>query len=149
MSDKSDTPDTIVPVHNAREEVALTEPAKAPLPDVTGPAHAFSPVDLPEPDQPLSNPLAWAFTVIASAGLFLALFNADSIRGWAYELKPGATNEKIVTVSEGWFDMTAMIGLDQPTAIMRKWWKSANEVRFPGQAQTETGPEAEAAEPVK
>lgn len=138
-------PDTTVPVDNAREEVARTEPARAPLPDTGGPAHSFSPVDLVEPDAPLPRPLAWTFTVIATAGLFLALFNAEAMRGWAYELKPTPTTQKVVGAAEAWFDVTAAAGLDRPVATMRGWWKDIVAARFDG--QNEAGPDAEAREP--
>lgn len=146
MSEQPDSADTTIPVDTAREEVARTEPAKAPLPDTAGPAHRFSPVDLPEPDAPLPRPLAWTVTVIGTAGLFLALTNAEAIRGWAYDLKPNATTQRVVDASETWFSIPAWVGLDQPVATMRGWWKSVQAARFPG--QKETGPEAEAPEPV-
>ena len=145
MSDKPDSADTTIPVETAREEVATTEPAKAPLPDTTGPSHRFSPVDLKEPAEPLPRPLAWTFTVIATAGLFLALFNAEAIRGWAYELKPSPTTERVVDASEAWFAVPATVGLDKPVAIMRGWWKDLQAARFPG--QNEAGPDAQAPEP--
>lgn len=151
MSDPDKSSDTTGEAETAREEVATTEPAKAPLPDVEGLAHTMSPVDLPEPDRPLPNPLAWTFTVIATAGIFLALLNAGSIRSWSYELKPSPVSESVVSASEGWFDVTAAAGLERPVDAMRGWWKGVQNARFPGQepvAETETGPEAEAAEPV-
>jgi hypothetical protein len=138
-------PDTTVPVETAREEVATTEPARAPLPDPTGPSHAFSPVDLPEPDQPLQRPLAWTFTVIATAGLFLALFNAEAIRGWSYELKPTPTSQQVVGAAETWFDVTAAAGLEKPVATMRGWWKDVQAARFGG--QDGEGSDAETPEP--
>ena len=145
MSEQPDSADTTVPVDNAREEVVRTEPAKAPLPDTAGPAHAFSPVDLPEPDAPLPRPLAWTATVIATAGLFLALFNAEAIRGWAYELKPTPTAQRLIGGAEAWFEVTAAAGLERPVATMRGWWKEVQAVRFEG--QEEAGPDAEAPEP--
>lgn len=143
--------DTTVEADIAREEVATTEPAKGALPDHEGLANTLSPVDLPEPDAPLPNPLAWTFTVIATAGIFLALFNAGSIRSWSYELKPGTLNERVVSASESWFNLTSSAGLEVPVDAMRGGWKGVQNARFPGQdpaPQTETGPEAEAAEPV-
>lgn len=137
-------PDTTIPADTAREEVARSEPAKAPLPDPAGLAHSLSPVDLPEPDQPLPKPLAWTFTVIGTACLFLALFNAGAVRSWSYELKPTPTNQRIISAAEGWYDTTASVGLEGPTEAMRGGWKALQSLRFPGQApaQTETGPDA-------
>lgn len=149
MSQESDR-DTTGPADTARAEVAQTEPAKAPLPDPAGLAHSLSPVDLPEPEMPLPNPLRWTVTVIAVAGLFLALFNAEAIRGWAYALKPTPTTEPVVVHAEQWYDLTASAGLQHPVETMRGWWKAAQAARFPGQdaAPTETGSEADAPEPV-
>ena len=152
MSEQDRSKDTTGEADNAREEVVQTEPARAPLPDVEGLAHTMSPVDLPEADSPLPNPLTWTITVIATAGIFLALFNSGSIRSWSYELKPGAVNERVVSASESWFDFTSGAGLEVPVDAMRGWWKGVQNVRFPGQdpvAETETGPEAEAPEPVQ
>jgi hypothetical protein len=143
MSEQPDSADTTIPVDTAREEVARTEPAKAPLPDTGGPAQAFSPVDLAEPDTPLPRPLAWTATVIATASLFLALFNAEAIRGWAYELKPTATSQQVVSAAETWFEVTASAGLDRPVATMRGWWKDVQGAKFDG--QNEQGPDAEEA----
>ncbi len=152
MSDEDKICDTTVEADNAREEVATTEPAKGALPDHEGLANTLSPVDLPEPDAPLPNPLAWTFTVIATAGIFLALFNAGSIRSWSYELKPGAVNERVVSAAEGWFEIISTAKLEAPVDAMRGWWKGVQNARFPGQdsaPETETGPEAAAPEPVQ
>jgi hypothetical protein len=144
------TADTTGTADNARQEVAQTEPAKAPLPDPAGLAHSLSPVDLPEPAAPLPRPLAWLVTVIATASLFLSLFNAGAIRGWAYELKPTPLNQRIVTAAERWYDLTAAIGLNRPGEALRSWWLAA---RGGGDAagegpQTQTGSDAPAPEPV-
>lgn len=143
--------DTTNDAATAREEVAQTEPAKAPLPDPAGLAHSLSPVDLPEPAEPLVNPLRWTVTVMATAGLFLALFNAEAIRGWAYAMEPTPVTEPVMVRAEQWYDATATVGLQHPASIMRGWWKAAQAARFPGQAdaETETGPETEVPEPAQ
>lgn len=135
--------DTTGAADTAREEVAHTEPAKAPLPDPGGLAHSLSPVDLPEPAEPLPRPLRWTVTVIATASLLLALFNAGAIRGWAYELRPTPLNQRVVAVAEGWYDLTAVIGLNRPVDAMRHWWGAVRE-----SAETQSGPDAGAPEPV-
>ncbi len=142
--------DTTGEAETAREEVVQTEPARAPLPDPAGLAHSLSPVDIPEPDRPLERPLTWTVTVIATAGLFLALFNAGAIRGWAYELKPTPLSQQVVTAAETWFDAAAAVGLDRPVETMRGWWQAAQAARFGGEgegSETEKGPDAEAPEP--
>lgn len=151
MNDPDHISDTTGAADNAREEVVQTEPARAPLPDPSGLGHTLSPVDLPEPDAPLPNPLTWTITVIAVAGIFLALFNAGSIRSWSYELKPTEWNQRVVAAAEGWFDIVDSAGLEAPVSAMRGWWKDVQAARFPGQeepaSETETGSEAEAPEP--
>lgn len=152
MAKRKKTSEPTAEPETAREEVVETQPAEAPLPDVEGLAHTMSPVDLPEPAEPLPNPLRWTVTVIAVAGIFLALFNAGAIRSWAYELKEGPVSERIVSTAEGWFDLTASAKLEVPVDTMRGWWKQVQNARFPGQEpapETETGPEAEAAEPAR
>ena len=144
--------DTTEPVDTARQEVVETQPARAPLPDPAGLANSLSPVDLPEPDRPLAHPLRWTIVVMAVAGLVLALFNAHSLRSWAYGLKPGPINEPIVTLSEGWYDFTAALGLAAPSELLRGDWEQVKAAGFSGQApdgQNETGPDAGASEPVK
>lgn len=138
--------DTTGEADNARQEVARTEPTKAPLPDPAGLAHSLSPVDLPEPREPQPRPLRWTFVVIAAAGLFLALFNAGAIRGWAYELKPTPLNLRIVAAAESWYGLTAAVGLNRPAETMRGWWKAAQAVGGEG-AETETSSDAPAPEP--
>jgi hypothetical protein len=142
--------DTTGDAGNARQEVVQTEPGKAPLPDPAGLAHSLSPVDLPEPATPLPGPLRWTVTVIATASIFLALFNAAAIRGWAYELKSTATNQRIVTAAEHWYDATATVALDQPVSKMRSWWQSVQAARFDSKSEDapqHTGSGTEAPEP--
>ena len=142
---KNKLADTTGDTGSAREEVSQTEPAKGPLPDPSGLAHSLSPVDLPEPSDQLPRPLGWTVAVIAAASLVLALFNAGAIRGWAYELKPTAYNQRIVTIAEGWYDLTASVGLNRPVEVMRGWWQSAKSARFSaggGAAGTQAGSDA-------
>lgn len=147
---ESKVADTTGEADSARQEVAQTEPAKAPLPDPSGLAHSLSPVDLPEPAEPLARPLGWTVSVIAAACLVLALFNAGAIRGWAYELKPTAFNQRIVGLAEGWYDLTASLGLHRPGETMRGWWQSAQAARFGReQTRTETGADAETPGPAR
>lgn len=107
---------------------------EAPLPGPAGLEDTLSPVDLPPPPAPLPNPLRWASEAIAAATLFLALFNAHAIRGWTYDLPPGAASERAIGAAEGWYDSTAALGLNRPVETMRGWWQSAKEMRFAGSA---------------
>ena len=110
-------------------------------PDPSGLAHSLSPVDLPEPAAPLSHPLRWTNLVIALAALILAVLNAHAIRGWSYQLPPGAISARIVVAAEGWHDQLDGIGLNRPSEAMRLWWRSVRARRFEGQAS----PDASAA----
>jgi hypothetical protein len=103
-------------------------------PDPSGLAHSLSPVDLPEPPEPLPRPLRWTSLVIALAALILAVLNAHAIRGWSYQLPPGAVSARIVVAAEGWHDRLDRIGLNRPSEAMRGWWRSARDRRFEGQA---------------
>ncbi|MEA3013556.1 MAG: hypothetical protein QOD42_2101 [Sphingomonadales bacterium] len=118
----------------ASEEIERTEPERAPLPDPTGLAHTLSPVDLPEPAEPLPHDgLRWTSTIIVLATLILLVFNAHTLRGWAYELHPTDANAKIVSASEGWYDATASIGLNRPVEALHKAWREVMNLRFAGQ----------------
>jgi|SRR6188768_826445 hypothetical protein len=105
-------------------------------PDPSGLAHSLSPIDLPEPSAPLADPLRWTSLVIALAALSLALLNADAIRGWSYQLPPGAASARIVTAAEGWHDRLDRFGLNRPSEVMRGWWQSARDRRFGGQGSS-------------
>lgn len=125
---KTDEPQT------ATEELDTVPVESAPLPDALGLTHTSSPVDLPEPAVPLPHDgLKWTSTVIAVAAAFLLVFNAGTLRGWAYELVPDDTAARIVTVSETWYDLTAKIGLNRPVAALHHWWRGNMNLRFPWQ----------------
>ena len=102
-------------------------------PDPSGLAHSLSPVDLPEPSAPLPDPLRWTSHVIVLAALILSVLNAHAIRGWSYQLPPGAVSAKIVVAAEGWHDRLDRIGLNRPSEAMRDWWRSLRDRRFEGQ----------------
>ena len=106
-------------------------------PDPSGLAHSLSPVDLPEPPAPLPHPLRWTSLVIALAALVLSLLNAHALRGWSYQLPPGAASARIVVAAEGWHDGLDRIGLNRPSETMRGWWRSVRERRFEGQASSD------------
>lgn len=96
-------------------------------PNPFGLAFSLSPVDLPEPLVPEPRPLRWLATVVATATLTLFLLNAHAIRGWAYQLPPGARSERTVVVAESWYDAVDRVGLNRPFAAMHGWWRPARE----------------------
>ena len=116
----------------AREEIDWTPPERQPLPAPSGLEHTLSPVDLPEPPEPLPHGLRWTSLVIAVATLVLALTNAHAIRGWAYQLPPNEWTAPVVTGAEAWYDTMDVVGLNAPVESMRSWWQSAKDVRFDG-----------------
>ena len=121
------------PPSGAVEEIARTEPERAPLPDPTGLAHTLSPVDLPDPPAPLPHGLRWTSQVIAIATLVLALLNAHAIRGWSYQLTPNAWSAEVVAAAETWYDALDRLGLNRPVEAMHDDWQSFKGMRFGAQ----------------
>jgi hypothetical protein len=117
----------------AAEEVVRTEPERAPLPDPTGLAHTLSPVDLPDPPEPLLHGLRWASITISVATIVLALLNAHAIRGWSYQLPPNAWSAQIVTAAESWYDALDRLGMNRPVEAMHDGWQSLKDRRFGGE----------------
>jgi hypothetical protein len=118
----------------AREEIDTVPVEVQPLPDSLGLTHTSSPVDLPEPAVPLPHDgLKWATTAMAVAALFLLVFNAHSLRGWAWELSPTDTTATVGAASESWYDLTASLGLNRPVEGLHAWWRGNMNLRFPGQ----------------
>lgn len=107
-------------------------------PNPFGLALSKSPVDLPEPLIPPPHALRWTSTVIAVAALVLAFLNAHAIRGWTYQLPPGAWSERAVTASEAWYDAVGAFGLNRPVESMHAGWGDLRSRRFPAPTAYET-----------
>lgn len=121
-------------IDSAREEIAAVPVEEQPLPDALGLTHTSSPVDLPEPAVPLPHDgLKWTSIVIAVAAAFLLVFNAHTLRAWAYELSPTDTTARVVSASESWYDLTAKAYLNRPVEALHQWWRGNMNLRFPGQ----------------
>jgi len=112
-------------------------------PNPFGLALSQSPVDLPEPLIPPPHPLRWTSTAIAVAALVLSLLNAHAIRGWAYQLPPGAWSESAVSLAEGWYGAVDAYGLNGPVEAMHRGWEAQRARRFEAPA------EASAASPAR
>ncbi|MEO1169575.1 MAG: hypothetical protein AAFW97_12775 [Pseudomonadota bacterium] len=109
----------------------LAEPAeKAPLTNPSGGADMTSPVDLPPTEEEEQNALLWTSIAIAVATAVLLLFNADALRGWAFELEPGPQSEQIVEITDGWYRQTERVYLDRPVAAMSEWWEGIKAMEF-------------------
>ena len=112
------------------EEIDTQDAGQAPPATSHGLADSLSPVDLPDPPAALPHGLKWTSLVIAWASLVLFLLNAHAIRGWSYQLPPGAASAQVVNAAETWFDTVDRAGLNRPVETMHGWWQSAREVRF-------------------
>jgi hypothetical protein len=89
-----------------------------------------SPVDLPDPPEPLPGGLRWTTEVIVVAALVLALFNAHALRGWAYRLDTNAATVRLVSAAEGWYEATGRFGLNRPVEAVHAGWQSLKDRRF-------------------
>jgi hypothetical protein len=87
--------------------------------------HVASPVDLEDDDAVAGRPLLWTSRIIATASLFLLLFNAGAVRSWASELPPGPAADPLIAAADRWFAATHALGLDAPVETMRGWWQAA------------------------
>jgi hypothetical protein len=114
----------------AAEEIDTQDAGQAARSASNGLADSLSPVDLPDPPAPLPHGLKWTSLVIAWASLVLFFLNAHAIRGWSYQLAPGAASAKAVNAAETWFDTVDQAGLNRPVETMHGWWQAAREVRF-------------------
>ena len=116
-------------------------------PNPFGLALSQSPVDLLEPLIPPPHSLRWTSTTIAVATLVLALLNAHAIRGWAYQLPPGAWSERALTAAEGWYDAVGGFGLNRPVETMHATWERVRVRRFGAYPLPPAPPAAQADNP--
>lgn len=102
-----------------------------------------SPVDLPQPADPATepHPLRWTATAIATAAVLLALTNATALAGWARDLPPNPTSERIVTAAEGWYAFTDRVGLTIPGKTVRATYERIKAARFTAQPDAAPAPE--------
>jgi hypothetical protein len=98
---------------------------------------------IPAPDDP-NDPIAraravrWTSTVIATATLFLFVFNAAALKNWAASLKPSDITLAAANLAAGWEAMTAKVGLTAPRAVIHQAWASGRAATFP-QPSARTG----------
>ena len=105
------------------------------VPQIAAPTcavHVPSPVDLDDGAQSAGRALPWTGRVVATAALFLLLFNAGALRSWASDLPPGPGTEPVVAAADRWHAATAALGLDVPVETMRSWWQAAQAARLSG-----------------
>ncbi len=93
-----------------------------------------SPIPAPDnPDDPIarSRALRWTSTVIATAALFLFLFNAAALKNWAASLTPNDVTVAATSLAADWQAMTAQVGLTAPRAVVHDAWAKGRALTFP------------------
>ncbi len=98
-----------------------------------------SPVQVAADPVDTARPFAWMTTIIATATLFLALFNAHAIAAWFDELPPSPYTEPLRAPIATWAATTARLGFDSPRAAVRSRWEAAQAVRFGSEQPGEDG----------
>jgi hypothetical protein len=98
---------------------------------------------IPAPDDPddaiaRTRALRWTSTVIATATLFLFVFNATALKNWAASLTPNDITVAAGNLAGGWQAMTAQFGLTAPRAIVHDAWANGRALAFP-QPSSRTG----------
>lgn len=91
---------------------------------------------IPAPDDPndqvaRARALRWTSTVIATATLFLFVFNATALKNWAASLTPNDITVAAVNLAAGWQAMTAQVGLTAPRAVVHDAWANGRALTFP------------------
>ena len=86
-----------------------------------------------------ARPFAWMSTIIVTATLFLALFNAHAIAAWFDELPPSPYTEPLRAPIAAWAGLTERLGFDAPRAAVRSRWEAAQAARFEGEQPGEDG----------
>lgn len=102
-------------------------------------AEVGSPVQVPVDPVDGVRPWRWMTGVIATATLFLALFNAHAISGWFDELPPSPFTEPLRRPIASWAALTAGLGFDTPRATVRRRWEAAQAARFGDEQPGEDG----------
>ncbi|PXA99132.1 hypothetical protein DMC47_05000 [Nostoc sp. 3335mG] len=102
-------------------------------------AEVGSPVRIAADPIDAVRPWRWMTGAIATATLFLAVFNAHAIGAWFDELPPSPLTEPLRTPIAWWVAGTQRLGLDAPRAAVRKRWEAAQAARFGGEQPGEDG----------
>ena len=74
--------------------------------------------------------LRWTSTVLATAALFLLVFNATALANWSAALNPTDLTVQVASVAAAWEADTAKFGLNQPRAIVHNAWANARAMTF-------------------
>lgn len=91
------------------------------------------------PFDPIDNqaPLRWTTTTIATASLFLAVFNAPVVAEWLDDLPQSPAIEALRPPTESWQRTTA--AYYTPREWLRDRWDAARNLRFGQESPGEQG----------
>ncbi len=93
-----------------------------------------SPIPVPaDPDDPIARARAvrWTALVLATAALFLFVFNAPALKNWSASLKPNDVTVAANGLAAQWEQSVGAIGLTTPRAIVHDAWASGRNLVFP------------------
>ena len=93
-----------------------------------------SPIPLPaDPDDPVARMRAvrWTAVVMATASLFLFVFNAPALKNWSASLKPNEMTVAAAGVAAAWEETVANLGLTLPRAAVHDAWANGRNLTFP------------------
>ena len=96
-----------------------------------------SPIPVPDdPDDPIARARAvrWTSVVLATAALFLFVFNAPALKNWSASLRPNDATVAIANVAAAWEQLVAGAGLTTPRAIVHDAWAHGRNLGFPQRA---------------
>jgi hypothetical protein len=76
--------------------------------------------------------VGWAATAMATATVFLLIFNAASLKSWADGLEPGPATVAVRGAAVAWAARMQALGLSGPRDALHAGWKRAVSVRMDG-----------------
>ena len=97
-----------------------------------------SPIDLPD-EAPDADPapaggLGWAFGVIATGCVALALFNSHAVANWANQLPQTTATAPVIDAANRWHDRAGALGLNQVVDRVERAATAMRAARWPGQS---------------
>ncbi|QNQ11776.1 hypothetical protein [Sphingomonas alpina] len=99
------------------------------------------PTDLPDDTNDgadgSAGTLRWTATIVVLTTMFLALFNAHTLTGWAEDLPPGPAVVKVVAAANTWEQATADLGLGSGHARMHKAWTRLERKGWSGEGDVQ------------
>ena len=93
-----------------------------------------SPIPVPaDPDDPVARARAvrWTSVVMATAALFLLVFNAPALKNWSASLKPNDATVAAAGAAARWEEIVAGVGLTTPRAVVHDAWAKGRSLAFP------------------